>query len=123
MGSSFVKCIVSKIGTMRVNTDEFPVVLQAYQTAGTNERFVAEQVVNTQAEIDNFSALHTGLLIKARKLQDGELGLKHPAAMQRKKSRGSSTVLVFLLLVIIALVVAGFATGWIQRNFGITLGN
>ena len=108
---------------MRVNNDEFPVVVEAYQTSGTNQNFVAEQVVNTQAEIDNFSALHTGLLIKARKLQNGELGLKHPAAMRQTKRGGSSAVLLFLLLVIVALVVAGFATGWIQRNTGITLGN
>ena len=106
-----------------MNTEEFPVIVQAYQSAGANERFVAEQVVHTQAEIDNFTALHTGLLIKARKVKDEELGLKHPAAMEPRKRRGSSPVLLFLLLVIIALVVAGFATGWIQRNFGVTLGN
>ena len=113
----------AKLETMKVNTAEFPVVVQAYQTAGSNEQFVAEQVVNTQAEIDNFTALHTGLLIKARKLQNGELGLKHPAALQNKRRKGSSTVWLLFLLVIIAIVVAGFATGWIQRNFGITVGN
>lgn len=108
---------------MKVNTDEFPVVVQAYQTAGTNEQFVAEQVVNTQAEIDNFTALHTGLLIKASKIRNEELGLKHPAALENRKRKSSSAVWLLLLLVIVAIVVAGFATGWIQRNFGITLGN
>ena len=108
---------------MNVNSSEFPVVIQAFQTTGATERFVAEQVVNTQTEIDNFSALHMGLLIKARKVKDGELGLRHPAALERSKRRNPSIVWIFLLLVIISLVVAGFATGWIQRNFGITFGS
>jgi len=108
---------------MKVNTDQFPVVVQAYQTAGANEEFFAEQVVNTQAEIDNFTAMHTGLLIKARKLQNAEPGLKHPATLERRRRNSSSAVWMLLLLVIIAIVVAGFATGWIQRNFGITVGN
>ncbi len=108
---------------MKVNSQEFPVVVEAYQTAGTNEQFVSEQVVHTQAEIDNFTALHTGLLIKARKLQNAELGLKHPSALEHRRRKGSSTVWLLFLLVIIAIVVAGFATGWIQRNFGITVGN
>ena len=108
---------------MVINEKEFPMVVQAYQTADNQDLFVAEQVVHTQHEVDNFTSRYTGLLIKARPLNENELqtGPRQVKA-RRRASSGSSAVWLILLLLIIALVVVGFTTGWIQRTFNIHLG-
>jgi hypothetical protein len=106
---------------MEIRKNEFPVVVQAYDnTSTTDERFVAEQVVNSQSEIDLFTSRYAGKLIKARTLSDTELQRSahvthHPAR------RGSSAGIYIFLFIIIALVVIGFATGWIQRNLNIQI--
>ena len=106
---------------MEVRKDEFPVVVQAYETTGQQEVFVAEQVVNTQLEIDHFTNRYAGKLIKARALRDGEYK-NHPthANETRRKSSGTAVMMIILLL-IVALVAIGFATGWIQRTFNIEM--
>ena len=107
---------------MRLRDDEFPVVVQAYDPSGPKDAFVAEQVAYTQAEIDNFTSRYAGLLIKAREVSDVE---EHKDARigqrRRTHSRSGSAVgwILFLLVVIIALVVWGFTSGWIQQHFGI----
>ena len=104
---------------MEIRKNEFPVVVQAYDNTSTDERFVAEQVVNNQTEIDHFTSLYAGKLIKARTLSDTELNRHtHPGSSAR---RSSSSGLYIFLFIIIALVVIGFATGWIQRTFNIQI--
>ena len=109
---------------MRVQDNEFPVVVQAYETRDNNDVFVAEQVVSTQSEVDNFTTRYAGRLIKVRALSADEVNtdryheLRRPAA--RRRSSGAGLV-VLILLVLVALVVAGFTTGWIQRNLGLNL--
>ena len=56
---------------MRVRDNEFPVVIQAYDTRDKQDLFVAEQVVNTQAEVDTFTSRYAGKLIRVR-LPNGE---------------------------------------------------
>lgn len=110
---------------MEVRKDEFPVVVQAYDTFNQQEVFVAEQVVNSQAEIENFTSRYTGKLIKARSLT--EIEYKNRAASTttsdnvpaKKSSSGFGWVLILLLLVV--LVAVGFATGWIQETFNINI--
>ena len=107
---------------MRIRDEEFPVVVQAYDSTGSKDAFVAEQVVHTQMEIDNFTNRYAGLLIKARELSDVETSHDSRIGQRRsirKKSGSAVGWILFLLVVIIGLIVWGFASGWIQQNFGI----
>ena len=99
---------------MELRREEFPVALQAYEVRGESENFVAEQVVNTQAEADNFMSLYAGRLIKTREVRPVET--KHYAPAHRKRS--SAMPWIILLLIIVVLLIAGFATGWIQTMIG-----
>ena len=103
---------------MRVKDNEFPVVLQAYDTRDRQDLFVAEQVVNTQAEVDTFTSRYAGKLIRVRLPNGEELRHDHrQTAAPRRKSSGALAA-VLILLVIAALVIVGFASGWIQETFG-----
>lgn len=103
---------------MRVKDNEFPVVLQAYDTRDRQDLFVAEQVVHTQAEVDTFTSRYAGKLIKVRLPNGQELKHdEHSRPVARRRSSGG-TVILLVLLVLIALAVVGFATGWIQNTFG-----
>ena len=106
---------------MRIRDDEFPVVVQAYDPSGSKDSFVAEQVVYTQTEIDTFTSRYAGLLIKAREVSDTETPADRTVVQKRRKTKSGSTFgwILFLLVIIIGLLVWGFATGWIQQNFGI----
>jgi hypothetical protein len=103
---------------MRVRDNEFPVVIQAYDTRDKQDLFVAEQVVNTQAEVDTFTSRYAGKLIKVRLPNGEELRHDRHGATPRKRSSGAGTAILLILLVLAALVVVGFATGWIQNNLG-----
>jgi hypothetical protein len=98
---------------MDIRKEEFPVALQAYDVRGEQEDFVAEQVVNTQAEADRFMSLYTGRLIKTREVRPVET--KH-YPVHRKRS--NTTFWIVLLLIIAVLLIVGFATGWIQTMIG-----
>ena len=50
---------------MEVRNSDFPVVVQAYEPSNREDIFLAEQVVNSQAEIDGFTLKFAGKLIKA----------------------------------------------------------
>lgn len=103
---------------MVINEKEFPVVVQAYQPTATGELFVAEQMVNTQVEADNFASHYAGYVIKARVVKDNEITADRRAAVRRiPVHRRGMPAWAILLLIIVLLVVVGFTTGWIQRNF------
>jgi len=107
---------------MRVKTNQFPVVVQAFNSnLDKPDEFVAEQVVYSQEAVDAFTARYTGKLIRQRALSAAELS-KQPADVRKKRKASpvvGIVVLVLLLLVILAFV--GFATGWIQEHWGIQL--
>jgi len=108
---------------MEVRKEDFPVVIQAFETNGSTDIFIAEQVVNTQADINTFSSRYAGKIIKARRLTDAgasRLGNHQPAATHRKSQTRSVNPL-FVFLIFLALVILGFTTGWIQQTFGIQL--
>lgn len=102
---------------MDINEKEYPLVLQAFETSGDHDQFVAEQVVHNQFEADNFATRCSGLLIKATEL----------ISLERRKSRGytkaprrphtASAAWIIIVLLLIGLVIAGFTTGWVQRTF------
>lgn len=104
---------------MEVRKDEFPVVVQAYDTSNKSEVFIAEQVVNSQVEIENFTSRYTGKLIKARTLTDVEY--KNQPVVEKKRRSSAGTAWVWVLLLIVILVAIGYATGWIQRTFNIDI--
>ena len=93
---------------MELRREEFPVALQAFEVRGNREDFVAEQVVNTQAEADNFMALYAGRLIKTREVRPVET-----KRFEARRRTGISPWVVILLIVVVLLIV-GFTTGWIQ---------
>lgn len=104
---------------MELRREEFPVALQAYEVRGDREEFVAEQVVSSQAEADNFMSIYAGRLIKTRDLRpvenrrfEGQRTAASVAVAPRRRAGISPWVVI--LLIIIALVVVGFATGWFQ---------
>jgi uncharacterized protein HemX len=102
---------------MEVRKDQFPVVIQAYEITGTKEVFIAEQIVNSQAEINVFSTRYTGKLIKARQLTSAEAGQNKTVNKTSKSSTG--TILLVIVVILVILFAVGLYTGWIQQNFGI----
>lgn len=107
---------------MIVNEREFPVVVQAYQSSGNQELFVAEQVVNSQSEVDSFSSRYAGMVIKARMLNESELNNERVAeASNYARRRSGAAAWAVILLIIVALIVVGFTTGWIQRTLNLNV--
>ena len=106
---------------MEVRNTDFPVVVQAYEPSNKDDVFIAEQVVNTQAEIDGFTLRFAGKLIKARSLSDTEIERQRHVASRRNPSSASRSYLwIFVLVLIVVLIGVGFYTGWIQRTFNIS---
>lgn len=106
---------------MEVRNSDFPVVIQAYEPSNKQDVFIAEQVVNTQAEIDGFTLRFAGKLIKARSLNDTEIERqKHVTSRRDSPTRSKSYLWVFVLLLIAVLIAVGFYTGWIQKTFNIS---
>jgi hypothetical protein len=107
---------------MVINEREFPVVVQAFQPSANGELFVAEQMVNNQAEIDSFSSRYAGYVIKARVAKENELVTDHNNGTRRTVvHRRGIPAWAILLLIVVVLVVVGFTTGWIQRTFELNL--
>ena len=106
---------------MEVRNTDFPVVVQAYEPSNKQDVFIAEQVVNSQAEIDGFTLRFAGKLIKARSLSDSEVQRQKHVASRSVDARGRGSYLwIFFLILIVVLIGVGFYTGWIQRTFNIS---
>jgi hypothetical protein len=107
---------------MKVKENQFPIAVQAYNTKSGQEIFVAEQIVHTQTEVDAFTSKYAGMLIKTRLLTDVELGKATEYHKKYVKRRSSARAIFWtIFLVIVVLIVVGFATGWIQRTFGLNM--
>jgi len=108
---------------MIVNDREFPVVVQAYQSSGNQELFVAEQVVSTQTEVDSFASRYAGFVIKARIVNEVEMQTDGRTVRQRNQTRRRSGAAAWalILLVLVALVVVGWTSGWIQKTFNLNI--
>lgn len=105
---------------MTLHPKDFPITIQAFDISDNKEFFVAEQIVNSQSEVETFSARYAGKVIKAKALSATERTTTVTKTQTRKNS-GLTTFLVILVILII-LVAIGFYTGWIQRTTGISLG-
>jgi hypothetical protein len=104
---------------MLLQKDQFPITIQAYDISGNAEIFIAEQVVNTQAEVDTFSNRYAGKLIKAKGFSNS--GASNISSKKHNRSSSTGTTIIVILLILIILVAIGFYTGWIQRTTGISL--
>jgi len=114
--------VVNKLFVMVINEKEYPVVVQAFQPSASGELFVAEQMVNNQAEVDSFSSRYAGYVIKARIAKENELVTDHHNGTRRTVvHRRGIPAWAILLLIVVVLVVVGFTTGWIQRTFELNL--
>lgn len=105
---------------MDLRKEDLPATIQAFELDKDNEIFIAEQVVNTQAEIEAFTIRYTGKLIKAKKIPLVQTNSHGDAAY--KKQRSSTGLIMFIIIVvIIAVVLYGFSTGWIQEKFNLKI--
>ncbi len=101
---------------MDLRNEDLPVTLQAFELVDNKEIFIAEQVVNTQGEIDTFTNRFVGKVIKAKKAtvqQNNAYG----EAVVKKRNPTTGFIMIIVILVILALVIYGFSTGWIQEKF------
>ena len=106
---------------MEVRNSDFPVVVQAYEPSNKQDVFIAEQVVNSQAEVDGFTLRYAGKLIKARSLNESEVQRqRHVASRRDGHSKTGSYLWIFILLLIVVLIGVGFYTGWIQKTFNVS---
>ncbi|HKP32952.1 MAG TPA: hypothetical protein VJT83_09500 [Chitinophagaceae bacterium] len=107
---------------MRINNDEFPVVVEAYdnRTSDRDERFVAEQVVYSQDEVENFRSRYSGMLIKARTINNDEIEVRHTGSRHTTRRSGAG-VWLFVMILLLAAIAFGWYTGWIQKTFHINI--
>ncbi|MCW3106812.1 MAG: hypothetical protein JWQ09_1318 [Segetibacter sp.] len=104
---------------MNLQKEDLPATIQAFELEDNKEIFLAEQVVNSQSEIETFTNRYAGKLIKAKKVPVKEVNSYSESAPAYRKKRSSSTglIMMIILLILIALVIYGFSTGWIQETF------
>ena len=98
---------------MELRRDEFPIALQAYEVRADREDFVAEQVVNSQLEADNFMSMYAGRLIKTREVRPVEIKKIVPVRAAARR-RAAIPAWIIVLAILIILFVVAYATGWLQ---------
>ena len=98
---------------MELRRDEFPIALQAYEVRADRENFVAEQVVNSQLEADNFMSMYAGRLIKTREVRPVEIK-KIVAVRAAARRRAAIPAWIIVLAILIILFVVAYAEGWLQ---------
>ena len=105
---------------MDLRKEDLPATIQAFELQDDKEIFIAEQVVNSQSEIETFTTRYTGKLIKAKTVPISETNsYENPAYKKQRSSTG--IIMIIIILIIIALVVYGFSTGWIQEKFNLNI--
>lgn len=100
---------------MDLKNQDLPVTLQAFDLQGNTEIFIAEQVVNSQSEIDLFTTRYTGKLIKAKKVAVSQ-NAAYNSVPAKKRNPTTGLVMIIIIIILLALVIYGFATGWIQEK-------
>ncbi len=107
---------------MDLHNEELPATLQAFELNDNREVFLAEQVVNTQAEITNFTNRYSGKLIKAKAILQGNNRAEIHAVSNVKKPKSSiNVVMIIVVLALLALAIYGFSTGWIQNKLNLNI--
>ena len=103
---------------MNLTKEDLPATIQAFDLQDNQEVFIAEQVVNSQSEIETFTNRYIGKLIKAKKVATVESSNSYgnPAYTHTKKRSSNGLIMIIIILIITALVIYGFSTGWIQEK-------
>lgn len=105
---------------MDIRNEDLPVTLQAFDLLDNKEIFIAEQVVNNQADVDTFTSRYLGKLIKAKKAIVDERNSNTRIPVKKRYST-AGTVMTIIIVILLALVLYGFATGWIQEKFNLNI--
>lgn len=100
---------------MDLRKEELPATIQAYELVNDKEIFLAEQLVNSQSEIEAFTNRYAGKLIKAKTVPPVE-NQKYENTVYHKKNSSTGLVMVIIILILAALIIYGFSTGWIQEK-------
>ena len=103
---------------MDLSTQDLPATLQAFELQNNREIFLAEQVVSSQSDIDQFTSRYTGKLIKAKKTVIKRDSSSVNNTVQKRNS-GMGALAIVITLLLVALVIYGFYTGWIQQKLNI----
>ena len=105
---------------MEIKKEDLPVMLQAFELHDSTEIFVAEQLVHSQADVDKFTAMYAGKIIKASK---EVVNSRNNGQVEATKKRNPATgfVMIVIILIVLALVIYGFATGWIQEKLSLNI--
>ena len=104
---------------MELRNEDLPVTLQAFDLHDSKEIFIAEQVVNSQSDVDMFTKRYTGKLIKAKKTVLPDTKSSYDSTTVHRKKSSTNAVMVIILLILVALIIYGFSTGWIQEKFNL----
>ena len=86
---------------MDVRKEDFPVVLQAYEILNSKELFIAEQVVNSQTEVDAFTNRFAGKVIKAKQWSNKD---KDNATVVKRSGTSAGTIILIIVIILIILV-------------------
>jgi hypothetical protein len=111
----------TKLATMELRNEDLPVTLQAFELLNNKEIFIAEQVVNTQSDVDVFTKRYAGKLIKAKKASVSETKAVYGTSAVEKKRSSTNLVMVIILLILVALIIYGFSTGWVQEKLNLKI--
>ncbi len=106
---------------MDLTKEDLPATIQAFDLQDNKEIFIAEQVVNSQSEIETFTNRYTGKLIKAKKVATVETSSSYGNPAYTKKRSSNGLVIIVFILIITALVIYGFSTGWIQEKLNLKI--
>jgi cobalamin biosynthesis Mg chelatase CobN len=129
-------CSSKIVKTVILQKDQFPITIQAYEITNDSELFIAEQIVNSQAEVDLFSTKYAGKLIKAKATSisgttgsTGSTGTTRTTATSGRETTSTNTnrkssaatIIIVIVVLLLILLAIGYYTGWLQRTTGIDL--
>jgi hypothetical protein len=118
----FIIEITFQIKNMELRKEDLPATLQAFELRDNEEIFLAEQVVNNQAEIELFTTRYSGKLIKAKTIAvDNRTQTSSSPGHQAPERNNNAIIVTVIILVIAALVAYGIYTGWIQQQLDINM--
>ncbi len=107
---------------MELRNEDLPATLQAFELEDNREIFIAEQVVNTQDEITNFTNRYMGKLIKAKTVTLGNNRSRiNPDNAVKKPKSSINAVMILVVLALLVLAIYGFSTGWIQDKLNLNI--
>jgi hypothetical protein len=100
---------------MELRKDDFPIALQAYDIHENSVDFVAEQVVKTEEEAENFMSRYPGKLISARNIESE----KSKRLYDINSLKNDFPVWAVFLGILLVILMAALLSGWLQKQLGL----